>query len=679
MPTFDEERILSDDLDEMELQEFYAELQSSEEKLTFNGINGATGEYGVPPMTADELAAAIKNEPKPDNLGELNQKRAPGAFPIKPPNDPTKLSDAGWAVIFPSDGDPAIKEALTELLTLRQEQAGDRFKIYEGGKGFRPGETKDKFLQRHKVGGGPADPEQMPYYVLLVGSPDEIPFDFQYQLDVMRGVGRIHFDTLQDYANYARSVAMAEKGEIRLPRRAGFFGVANKGDKATELSSKYLVRPLAQAMAQKQPFTRWIEEGDVRRKQQLDWAFESYLAEQATKAQLHRLLGGDQTPALLFTASHGMEFPLGHAQQIPHQGALLCQDWPGPQYRGNIPQDFYFAGDDLSGDANVLGLIAFHFACFGGGTPKLDQFAKQAQKHDREEIAPHNFIGALPKTLLSRGALAVIGHVERAWGYSFLSPGAGAQTGVFEGALLQLFSGDPIGWTTENLNMKYADLAAELITILEELDYDPNYINPYDLAGKWTAHNDSRSYVVIGDPAVRLPIAMPDESPVERPRLGTISIPGGEGRPKPTAPKPPPIPGGEPEEPGAGESFDVAFGLRDQFSDLTDSLKKFTEKLADALGKAAENILTLKVETYSTEDVDAVAQGDKGKAQLRAYTRVAFDGDMEVYVPEKTGGGVDSELWQVHLDTVGEAQKNRAQFMQAMAEMATNLLKSLKP
>jgi hypothetical protein len=282
---------------------------------------------------------------------------------------------------------------------------------------------------------------------------------------------------------------------------------------------------------------------------------------------------------------------------------------------------------------------------------------------------------------LSRGALAAIGHVERAWGYSFLSPSAGAQTGVFEGTLLQLFSGDPVGWTTENLNMKYADLAAELTSILEELDYDPNYINPYDLAAKWTAHNDSRSYVVIGDPAVRLPIAMPDESPAERPSLGTISIPEGESKPKPAAPapKPAPAPTTESEEPGAGESFDVAFGLRDQFSGLTDSLKEFTEKLADALGKAAEDILTLEVETYTTEDIGAVTQGDKGKAQLRAYTRIAFDGDMEVYVPEKSGGGVDKELWQVHLDTVGEAQRNRAQFMQAMAEMATNLLKSLKP
>jgi len=670
---FSPDRILAGGLSEEEMQTYYEELQSSDQVLHFNGVNGATGAYGVPPMSGTELAAVIKGEPKPANLGELEQKQAPGAFPIKPPNDATKLDQAGWAAIFPAQTQPAIKEALGELLQLRQEQAGERFKVYEGADGYRPGETKDKFFKRHKIGGGPADPEQMPYYVLIVGSPEEIPYDFQYQLDVMRGVGRIHFDALEDYASYARSVKLAETGQVKLPRRAGFFGVANPDDKATELSSKYLVSPLHQKLQKVQPFTRWVEEGDVRRKLRLDWQFESFLAEQATKAQLGRLLSGDQTPALLFTASHGMEFPQDDSRQIPHQGALLCQDWPGPnQWRGAIGQDFYFAGDDIGSDANILGLVAVCFACFGAGTPRLDQFARQAFKDQREIIAPHNFIGGLPRRLLSRGALAVIGHVERAWGYSFLSPGAGAQTGTFESTLLQLFSGDPVGWSTENLNMRYADLATALTTILEELDYDPNYINPYDLAQKWTEHNDSRSYVVIGDPAVRIPFALPDETPAtERPHLGTISAPAGTLVSEASvAPAPAPEP--STELPADAESFAVAFGLRDQFNDLTASVKKFTDQLATALKDAAADIMTLEVKTFTTDDLDALTE-----PKLRARTFIEFDGDIEIYVPEKAGG-IDEKIRHIHLEMVREAQANRAQFLGAMAEMATNLLKSLK-
>jgi len=670
---FSEERIIEGDLSEEEAKAYFEELQSSDELLCFNGINGATGAYGVPPMSGEELLSVIKGEPQPENLGELEQKRAPGAFPIKPPNDATRLDQAGWAAILSAKSDPAIQEALGELLRLRQEQAGERFKIYEGAAGYRPGETKDEFFQRHKVGGGPADPEQMPYYVLIVGSPEEIPYDFQYQLDVMRGVGRIHFDALDDYASYARSVKLAETGQVKLPRRAGFFGVANPDDKATQLSSKYLISPLPRKLREQQPFVRWVEEGDVRRKLELEWQFESFLAEQATKAQLARLIGGDQTPALLFTASHGMEFPLDDPRQLPHQGALLCQDWPGPnQWRGSIEQDFYFAGDDVASDANLLGLIAFHFACFGAGTPRLDQFAKQAHKEERETIAPHNFIGGLPKRLLSRGALAVIGHVERAWGYSFLSPGVGAQTGTFESALLQLFRGDPVGWTTENLNLRYADLASSLTTILEELDYDPDYINPYDLAQKWTEHNDSRSYVVIGDPAVRIPFALPDETPEERPDLGTISVPSGV---PPVVEAQAAVPSSE--MPMDAESFAVAFGLREQFDDLTGSIKKFTDQLATALRDAAADIMTMEVKTYAVDDLEAVAQGDRERARLRALTRIEFDGDIEVYVPGKRGE-VSDDLRQMHLEMVREAQANRAEFLGAMAGMATNLLKSLK-
>jgi len=85
----------------------------------------------------------------------------------------------------------------------------------------------------------------------------------------------------------------------------------------------------------------------------------------ATKARLGRLLSGVETPSVLFTAGHGMGFPNGDPRQVSQQGALLCQDWPGPlQWRQPVPPEFYLAADELGSTVRLDGLIAFFFACY---------------------------------------------------------------------------------------------------------------------------------------------------------------------------------------------------------------------------------------------------------------------------------------------------------------------------
>jgi DNA/RNA endonuclease G (NUC1)/V8-like Glu-specific endopeptidase len=480
--------------------------------LCFNGINGATGNYLLPPMGADAIAAIAMGEPldarfKKD-LAFWAERAATKTFGLAAGIDEGNLADAGWGVIFRFDADPAIREALTPLLNLRKEQASKkkaaRYKEFTGSAGYRPGEnnrgeSNREFLSRFGVEASqPADPDRgVPYYLLIVGSPEQIPFKFQYQLDVQYAVGRIWFDTLEEYAQYAESVVAAETRKVRVARKAVFFGVQNANDPATNLSATEMVKPLAERMPQ-----LLADDGIA------PWDITTIVGDNAKKAQLTKLLGGSETPSLLFTASHGMGFPNGDPRQLAHQGALLCQDWPGPRaWNRAIPQDHYFSADDVSSDANLQGMIAFHFACYGAGTPKMDDFAHQAFRNP-VEIAPHAFVANLPRRLLGHpkgGALAVVGHVERAWGYSFFWNRIGRQLQTFESALYQVMAGRPLGSAIEYFNTRYAALSTELTAELEEIKFGREPDNAF-LAGTWTAHNDARSYVILGDPAVRLPL-----------------------------------------------------------------------------------------------------------------------------------------------------------------------------
>ncbi len=460
--------------------------------LYFNGINGATGGYELPPTTPEVLAEVISGqEVDPSFLSELKQKME-AHWAIEEGKDPLDLAQAGWGVIFAHNADPKVKEALSELLDHRKQQAGALYKEYVGGDGFRVGaDDKNKWLARHGMGPGPADPEKVPYYLLIVGDPESIPYLFQTQLDVQYAVGRIHFDTLEEYAQYARSVVTVETKKFSLPKQATFFGTKTEGDAATTLSSDHLVKPLSASLDG--------YEG---------WQIKTMLEAEATKSNLYDLINGKDVPTLLFTGSHGMGFPKDDPRQLKHQGALLCQDWPGPgKWKEAIPDKFYFSADDVSTDAKILGSMAFFFACYGAGTPKLDAFAQQATKQ-RTEIAPNAFLANLPKKLLGHpkgGMLAVVGHVERAWGYSFMWDRAGEQIGVFVNAMKKLMSGQPIGLAFEDFNLRYAEISTELTPKIEDLNFGEKVDN-IELANLWTADKDAQNYVILGDPAVRLPL-----------------------------------------------------------------------------------------------------------------------------------------------------------------------------
>jgi hypothetical protein len=483
-----------------------------DQQFIFNGVDATTGDYLLT-ATPDEITAFWEGEELDPAHGRdvaAKDRRAKGGVLAPMPGVDTRdLAQTGWAIVFPHDGDPAIEAALAPLIEHRRKQAERqserRFRVLRGVDGYQPGETPLAFLTRHGAEwASRADPDQFPYYVLLVAEPTRIPFAFQYQLDVERAVGRIAFDTIEEYERYAASVVAAETAAPR-PRTATFFAVHHEGDPATELSANTLVAPLAARVGEKCP--AWQD------------GIRTVLAAEATKAQLRQLVGGDQTPSFLFTASHGLGFPNDQIRQRTDQGGLLCQDCPGPRvHHGLIPKDWYLAADDIGDDARVQGLVAFHFACYGAGTPHQDDFAHLKPKR-AGEIPEQPFVAALPRRLLGHpagGALAVIGHVERAWGYSIAWDG-NPTLNAYVAAVQLLLEGQPVGAALEPINNLYASLSTTLVEEWKQQRFGKIVDHDY-IARLWMVNSDARNYVIAGDPAVRLntvdpPAATPDAGP----------------------------------------------------------------------------------------------------------------------------------------------------------------------
>lgn len=465
--------------------------------LTFNGVDFESGDYAVPAVASRVFAAAILHGERPDaadrrQAEELAEKRWLEAREHLGPVegvDATDLAEAGWGVVFAEDADPEMRRRLGRLLEHRRGQAGAAREGRYREITYRAGESKWDFLARFNAGPGPVNPDEIPYYLLIAAAPESVPWGFEHSLGVEHAVGRVAFDRPEEWEAYAEAVVAAETDASFRARRAAFFGVRNAADKSTAQTADHLVAPLA----------AWAREQG--------WEVEELLAEAATHANLKGELAPGKTPALLFCAAHGIAVRRDHPRQRELQGALLCQDWPGAAAaKGELLDDYYFAGSHVDAGVDVRGLVAFLYACHGCGTPRFDAFADRGGG-EPAEIAREPFVARLPARLLAAGALAVIGHVGRAWGWSYVWPGtAGEQLEVFQSTLGRLFAGRPVGWAMEYMRRRYGELAVHMSELRQEMrgGYTPE---DRELVSMWTALNDARAYVVAGDPAVRLPIS----------------------------------------------------------------------------------------------------------------------------------------------------------------------------
>ncbi|NTV63290.1 MAG: peptidase C1 [Oscillochloris sp.] len=526
------------------------------EDISPNGIDGVSGELLLKIDSASAARLARGQTPESAEMRQLyrdkeadelakqkakqEQAEDPSNFLTVGDVDPNKIEEARWAVVVSAAESVDVLKALWPLIDHRMRQMGFAKRDFdfvsgdtncgvwynrhtEGGTKtlanawlsvppvliLQPGESVNKWLARHGTSQAPVDPTKgVPFYLLLLGRPGPldasdqayIPLHFQYELDIFWGVGRLIFSDqhgrhrLDDYKAYANQVVNWEQrvadSDKYLNKTFGFFGTRHEDDNSTIRSADKLVAPLID----------WSTNSKYAKA--LGFGRTTYLNKDATRDNLGRLLSS--RPALLFTASHGVGLPLSDpARLVLNQGSLVTADFTF----GSIKRDHWLSGEDLDAlNPNLEGMIACLFACYGVGCPQKDEFIFDDKKR-HQQIAPFPFVAQLPQRMLARGALAVLGHVERAWTYSFSSTeGADAQIQPFQDVFSRLLNAWSVGSATDQFNVIQGARSLTLTQALEEQKYGDGgaAITDVQISKLWMARNDARNYALLGDPAVKL-------------------------------------------------------------------------------------------------------------------------------------------------------------------------------
>jgi hypothetical protein len=465
-------------------------------KFLATGIDYSTRELLVPPIEEEKFVEAV-TESLERNKDELARARAAATTGVtyrdeierqREPDLGNPL-EAGWTILV-NEADPngdVLLEALRPLAEKRGMRDPASPLLFRG-------EPQLEWQSWLDLNYSPFLTEDLPYYVLIAGDPDQVPFHFQAFLDSVAAVGRVAFDSVDHLQHYVEKlIRLEEADDPAAEHEIAFFAPDAGEDDPTYFSRRYLAEPLIARVRERHGFEP-----------------RAMVAADATKERLQETVLTTRA-ALVYTASHGVgaqNEPL--ETQVRVNGAIVCQ----PSDAGD--SDLFTADDIPLGDPVLEGSVFFQFACFGYGTPAESDYMHWLGAPELN--SDRDFVAALPKRLLAhpRGPIAFVGHVDTAWLHGFDDPEnpyvierAHPRLMPFAKAVDSLLETRPLGLALEWMNRRYATGSAVLSSALDRMRRPGGSFDQEMRAGIADAfifRSDAQNYHVFGDPAARLRI-----------------------------------------------------------------------------------------------------------------------------------------------------------------------------
>ena len=358
-----------------------------------------------------------------------------------------------------------------------------------------------------------------PRYLLILGDLHEISLAVQQMLGITAYVGRLCFNDIDGthdphrYHDYAVKLAEIERQNatwVERPRLL-FFATRDTAD-----------RELREHHASVFAHTYYSLEGDETLDREHLLRLDDPAGHQWDELRQH---AAQEHPGVLFSLAHGLA-ESDRLDQRRRQGTLYLPPPPGS------PSGSFVEPEELSRGPFLNRGFWIYKACFGAGTPTISAYHEllrqlegdnaPAVRRAREFLAPRDarpFVARLPQVVLAnpRGPLGFLGHVDIDWGYAYQAPTL-SRTGfvqVFRQASAyarltdSLARGHRFGLAMTALN-RQAMVAASALAIDETQEL------PADERGararlELRAHLrlqylDLRGYILLGDPAARLPV-----------------------------------------------------------------------------------------------------------------------------------------------------------------------------